>query len=107
MLLTAEKDWGPIDHWAFSFKRRWKEAVQADDIEEALSKGRTLVELGRRGIVFMIHMMDGIEGNGSLDKYCWNWVEASRLTGMIYDGVIRLEQQIELASEYLYSMPAL
>lgn len=97
MLLTAETSWGPINHWAFSFKRRWRDAVQREDIEYAVSKGRTLVELGRRGMVLMVHMMDGVEGNGRLEEYRWLWMEASRLSGTIYEGCQRrIKDQVRL-----------
>ena len=62
-----------------------------------------LVELGWRGMVLMTHMMDGLEQNHNFKEYYWIWIEASRLSGTIYEGVIWLEQQIEFASEVLYN----
>ena len=81
-----------FDHWAFSFKRRWKEVAQEGGVEYAIFEGQTLVKLGWRGMVFLTHMMDGLEGNHNFKEYCWIWIEASRLSGMIYKGVIWLEQ---------------
>ena len=103
MLLTAERSWGPIDHWTFSFKRRWKEAAQEGDVEYAISNGWTLVKLWWIGMVFVTHMMDGLEGNHNIEEYRCIWIEASRLSGTIYKGVIQLEQQIKSASEVLYN----
>lgn len=102
-LSTAETSWGPIDHWASSFQRRLSEATQEDDTEYIISKGRTLIELGRRGMVLMLHMMDGLEGNASPEEYRWIWREASELSGTIYEGVIRLEQQVAVVSESFYN----
>ena len=103
ILLTTETSWGPIDHWAFSFKRRWRNADR-EDVEYAVSKAQTLVELGQRVIVLMLHMMDGIEGKDmNIDDYWWIWMEASRLNVTVHEGIIWLEQQIEVAAEVLYN----
>ena len=103
ILLTAETTWGPIDHWAFSLKRRWRNAGK-EDVEYVVSKAWTLVELGQRVIILMLHMMDGIEGKDmNIDDYWWIWMEASRLNGTIHKGMIQLEQQIEVTAEVLYN----
>lgn len=101
-LLTAETTWGPIDHWAFSFQRRWRDARQEQSIEYTMSKARTLVELGRRAMILLLHLLDGIEGGDVLEDYRWVWIEALRLSGTINDGVVRLEQQMSIAAEAMY-----
>lgn len=103
ILLTAETTWGPINHWAFSFKRRWRNAGK-EDVEYAVSKAWTLVKLGQRVIILMLFMMDGTEGKDmNIDNYQWTWMEASRLNGTIHEGIIWLEQQIEVTAEVLYN----
>ena len=77
--------------------------AQEGDVEYAISKGQTLVELGQRGMVLLTHMMDRLEGNHNIEEYHCIWIEASRLSGTIYKGVIQLEQQIKSASEVLYN----
>lgn len=103
ILLTAETTRGPINHWAFSFKRRWRNAGK-EDVEYAVSKAWSLVKLGQRVIILMLYMMDGTEGKDmNIDNYQWTWMEASRLNGTIHEGIIWLEQQIEVTAEVLYN----
>ena len=102
-ILMAETTWGPTNHWAFSFKRRWRNAGK-EDVEYVVSKAQTLVKLGWRVIILMLHMMDGIEGKDTnIDDYQWIWMEVSRLNRTIHKGIIRLEQHIEVAAEVLYN----
>ena len=102
-LCAAKIGWGLIDQWALSFQRCWSEATQQDDAKYIISKGRTLIELGHRGMVLMLHMMDGLEGNVSPDEYHSIWQEALKLSRAIYEGVIHLEQQVHTASASFYN----
>ena len=69
-----------------------------------MSKAWTLVKLGQRVIILMLFMMDGTEGKDmNIDNYQWTWMEASRLNGTIHEGIIWLEQQIEVTAEVLYN----
>ena len=45
--------------------------AQEGDVEYAISKGWALVKLGWRGMVFLTHMMDGLEGNRNIKEYHW------------------------------------
>ena len=82
VLPTAEKVWGPINHWAFSFKGRYRKGGQEGSNDYTVSKAWTLVELGQRAIMLMVHMMDGTDGH-AINKYRWIWMKVLRLNRAI------------------------
>jgi hypothetical protein len=99
-LLVLEDKWGPVDRWAANFGCDWSSvrATSATQIRSWLDSMREMGKMGRRLIGYFARVMDG--EMPPVDEWRCLWLESYQLLGMLYTGVLGLEQRLDLVEQW-------
>ena len=95
-LLVLEENCGAVDRWLANFAEEWL-SVRANGAHQValwFCTVRKQVQKGWHLIRCLARVMDG--EMPTVDEWQSLWLEAYQLLGMIYAGVVGLEQKLEL-----------